>query len=183
MTDGKNDVGQPAATRCNEPRPWVRSPARSTEFVTASPATNQLRRRTLRARACSPGRHVGHQLHADPRHRPQRADEGIGTGHVAGLGHPAADGLSQSPLLAPRLVYQAQYPVVTMPQGVAEHANTPFVRGGKRFGMSVAKSAAAGRPGLHLDAGDFTAGLQDTGLGPIGTILGAESGVPNHKEQ
>ncbi|MBG0737858.1 universal stress protein [Paeniglutamicibacter antarcticus] len=70
------------------------------------------------------------------------------------LDAPQRTDFSQSPLLAHRLVYQAQCPVVIMPPDVADQADTPLVRGSKRFGMNVAKSAAtAGRPGLHLPPG------------------------------
>ncbi len=70
------------------------------------------------------------------------------------LDAPQRTDFSQSPLLAHRLVYQAQCPVVIMPPDVADQADTPFVRSSKRFGMKVAKSAAtAGRPGLHLPPG------------------------------
>ncbi len=73
------------------------------------------------------------------------------------LDAPQRTDFSQSPLLAHRLVYQAQCPVVIMPPDVADQADTPFVRGSKRFGMNVAKSAAtAGRPGLHLPPGGGT---------------------------
>lgn len=65
---------------------------------------------------------------------------------------PQRTDFSQTPLLAHRLVYQAECPVLVMPPAVSDQPDTPFVRASKHLGLNVLKSAAtAGRPGMRMN--------------------------------
>jgi nucleotide-binding universal stress UspA family protein len=58
---------------------------------------------------------------------------------------------SRSPLLAHRLVYNAQCPVLIMPPAQPGGSDSALIRGGKRLAANAAKAAAtAGRPGLRF---------------------------------
>lgn len=63
---------------------------------------------------------------------------------------PQRTDLTQTPLLAHRLVYRAKCPVVVMPPHLVKRRSTPLVRGSKNFAKRLADSAAtAGRPGIR----------------------------------
>ncbi|GAB3563848.1 universal stress protein [Spelaeicoccus albus] len=66
------------------------------------------------------------------------------------LDAPQRTDLTQTPLLAHRLVYRATCPVVVMPPRLVRRRETPLVRGGKKLAQRMAESAAtAGRPGIR----------------------------------